>query len=83
MSQASFQKRQREKARQEKAAAKLARKEERRSGAAEEPKPVTDADQASVLAQLAELHERFEAGTIEFADFAEAKDELTARLDVG
>ena len=82
MSQARFQKQQREKARREKAAAKFARKEERRNTEVEEAAPLTEADQAAVLAELAELHERFDAGLITFDDFQVAKDELTERLEV-
>lgn len=82
MSQARFQKQQREKARREKAAAKSARREERRSGEADQSPPVTEADQAVVLSELADLHARFEAGLVGFDDFLEAKDELTERLGV-
>jgi hypothetical protein len=39
-------------------------------------------DQAIVLAELAELHERFDAGLITFDDFELAKQELTDQLDV-
>ena len=81
MSQARFQKQQREKARREKAAAKFARRDERRAAAAEES-PVAATDQAPVLAQLAELHEQFEAGTITFEDFSAAKEQLIGQLDV-
>lgn len=83
MNQARFQKQQREKARREKAAAKSARREERRDAAAEAPAAAPANDQSAVLADLAALHARFEAGQIEFDDFLAEKDELTARLDVG
>lgn len=82
MNQARFQKQQREKARKEKAAAKEARREERRSGDGSDDSPAEAVDQDAVLAELASLHQRFEAGDIEFDDFLEAKDELTARLDI-
>lgn len=82
MSQARFQKMQREKARQEKAAAKAARKEERRSESSEAGPPTDDADQATVLAELAALHEQFDAGTVSFDDFVEAKELLTERLRI-
>lgn len=82
MSQARFQKLQREKARRERAAAKWAKKVERRESAAEGPTaPVRN--QAVVLAELAELHQRFEDGDIEFEDFEVAKQQLTEQLDVG
>jgi hypothetical protein len=82
MNQARFQKQQREKARKERAAAKEARRTDRRSGDDTVAEPVDVADQAAVLADLAALHERFGAGEIELDDFLEAKDELTARLDI-
>lgn len=82
MSQARFQKQQREKARRERAAAKEARKAERRD-AAKDAEPAGEApDETVVLAELAQLHERFEAGTVSFDDFAEEREALMARLDV-
>lgn len=83
MSQARFQKRQREMARQEKAKAKAARREERQEAAAEAadaPKPVVDHD--AVIGQLADLHKQFEDDKINFDDFEEAKLELLAKLQV-
>ena len=84
MNQARFQKQQREKARREKAAAKWARKEARATAAADEaPADETaEPDEDKVLAQLAELHQSFEAGTITFEDFEDAKAQLMARLRV-
>ena len=82
MSQARFQKQQREKARREKAAAKFAKKAERREEETPPAPSLSDADQAALLAELAALHARFDAGEIEFDDFTEAKDDLTRRLDV-
>lgn len=82
MSQARFQKQQREKARREKAAAKFARKAERRDAKDAEPDAEPAPDQDVVLAELAELHERFEAGAVSFEDFSEARDALVAQLDV-
>ncbi len=84
MNQARFQKQQREKARREKAAAKFARKEARATAAedgetAEGPAML---DEETVLTQLAELHQRFEAGTITFEDFEDAKGHLMERLRV-
>ena len=81
MSQASFQKQQREKARREKAAAKSARRVERREAASAEAPTATPIDEAVVLAQLAELHERFDAGAITFDDFSDAKEALIGQLD--
>jgi hypothetical protein len=80
VSQASFAKRQREKARQDKAAAKSARREERKLAPGEAKPETSDAEQSALLQQLAALHAKFEAGDIEFDDFAAAKDELTQRL---
>jgi hypothetical protein len=82
MSQARFQKQQREKARREKAAAKWARRVERRDTTASDEVPVPVVDEATVLAELAELHQRFDAGAITFDDFTTVKDELMGRLDV-
>lgn len=82
MSQASFAKRQREKARKEKAAMKAARRAERADAVPEEPDLPPAEDEDTVLADLAQLHERFDAGDIDFEDFAKAKDEITQRLRV-
>jgi|EndMetStandDraft_8_1072994.scaffolds.fasta_scaffold1197252_1 hypothetical protein len=80
MSQARFQKQQREKARRERAAAKWAKRVERANTTPPEPEP--QPDQATVLAELAALHESFHAGLITFDDFEAAKHQLTAQLDV-
>jgi len=86
LSQARFQKRMREKARQEKAQAKRERKEERAAEAAEAEADGTDdaptTPQPQVLAQLAELHEKFDADAIDFEEFEQRKHELLAELDV-
>ena len=82
MSQARFQKQQREKARREKAAAKWARRQERRSDRDDAPPSTPAYDEADVLTELAALHARFDAGEIQFDDFVTAKEELTQRLDV-
>ncbi len=81
MSQARFQKQQREKARRERAAAKWAKRLERSNAVAPEPtEPVRE--QTAVLADLAELHERFDAGLVDFEDFEAAKQQLTDQLDI-
>lgn len=81
MSQARFQKQQREKARRERAAAKWAKRVER--GNAEVPEPSGPIrDQSAVLADLADLHAQFEAGGMSFEDFEATKQELTEQLDV-
>ena len=81
MSQARFQKQQREKARRERAAAKFAKRLERSSTTAPEPS-VPVREQAAVLAELTELHERFDAGLVTFDDFEAAKGRLMEQLDV-
>mgnify|MGYP001819525753 CR=1 FL=1 len=82
MSQESFAKRQREKARKEKAAAKAAKRAERatepeESEEVDAPEPV---DETKLLAELADLHQRFEDDKINFDDFSEAKDEIVQKL---
>jgi hypothetical protein len=87
MSQARFQKRMREKARQDKARAKRARKQNR-AEEAEEAEVASQGDEPPaapepvVLDQLAALHERFEADEIDFEEFEQRKHELFAQLDV-
>ena len=83
MSSARSAKRDIEKARQEKAAAKR----ERRQGAvATSPddvvEPQLQRSQEEILAVLATLHERFEEGSLTFSDFEEEKAELMRSLHV-
>ncbi len=81
MTQARFQKREREKARQERAAEKRQRRE--RAAAEGEPDQVTPRlPEDAVLAELAALHERFAADEIAFDDFEAAKDELLRGIHV-
>lgn len=83
MSQAKFQKRQREMARAEKAKAKAARKQDRIEAAAEagdEPAPEVDA--GSVMAKLEKLHKDFADEKIDFDKFEETKQELLSQLQV-
>lgn len=82
MSRPRSHKRDREKARREKAAAKAVRREERRHASEPVSAPTSPDDQARVLAELADLHRRFADEEISFEDFDAAKQELTARLDV-
>jgi hypothetical protein len=82
MSQARFQKMQREKLRRERATAKFARKQERRETAEMEKTPVVAADEAATLAELANLHARFAADELTFEEFEVAKVRLTEQLDV-
>ncbi len=83
MSQASFRKRQREKAQRERAAAKFAKRTERAAADESPPEPGPPMrEQQAVLADLAELHERFKAGKVTFDDFEDKKQQLTDELDV-
>lgn len=85
MSQASFQKRMREKARQEKAALKRERRMERAAASAEgddEPDDTPEVPQERVLAQLETLHKQFADEQIDFEEFEERKQELIAQLSV-
>ena len=85
MSQAKMQKRLREKAQRERAAAKRERRATR--GATDtdtdtEQEPTSAVPQDEVLAQLAALHQRFANDELEFDEFEDAKRELLAQLDV-
>jgi len=88
----SFEKLQRERAKKAKAAAKRERREERASGVTNEngdedvpadaapDDELTPLSAAELLRMVALVHERFEAGTIDFEEFEEKKTELLARL---
>jgi hypothetical protein len=81
MSQASFAKRQREKARQEKAAAKAERRAERQASAESADTPTQPpVEESALLEELAALHARYDNGDIDLEDFLAAKDDLTQRL---
>lgn len=83
MSQARFQKQQREKVRQEKAAAKSARKEQRKNDAFERVAPTSDSEaDAQLLGELATLHERFANEEFSFEEFSAAKEQIMERLHV-
>jgi len=83
MSQARFQKRQREMQRAEKAKAKAARKAERLEAAAEAPETETaTTDHGAVMAKLEALHKAFADEQIGFDEFEEAKQELLSQLQV-
>ena len=73
-----------EKARQDKAAAKRQRRE---TGVSVVPEPdrgeVLGRSEVEVLAALAALHERFEQGRMPFSDFEADKSELMRHLQVG
>jgi len=79
----SAQKRQLEKNRKERAAAKRERRQARPSeDATAEPSdpPLSDEDQDALLQQFAELHEQFGASAISLDEFAQRRDDLAARL---
>ncbi len=83
MSQAKFQKRQREMARADKKKAKEARKQERQEAADEagdEAAPAVDA--GNVMAKLEQLHQDFADDKIEFDEFEETKQQLLSKLQV-
>ncbi len=83
MSQARFQKRQREMQRAEKAKAKAARKAERLEAAAEAPDEDTSAsDPEAVMVKLEALHTAFADDKITFDDFEQTKQELLDQLQV-
>lgn len=84
MSQARFQKMQREKAKRERLEAKRERKAMRAEQAAEEVDESTAGvpPQETVLAQLAALHQRFDDDAIDFDEFEERKAELLSQLNV-
>lgn len=82
MSRPGLHKRDREKAKRERAAEKAAKREDRRNATDEAPAPMSADEQAAVVAQLAELHRRFDAEEISFDDFDEARRTLTAQLEV-
>lgn len=83
MSPASAGKRQREKARMEKAQAKAARRLERSADTPDpEPDQLPPVDEEALLAELAEIHTRFEDGDLDYDDFAAAKEDVTRRLRV-
>jgi hypothetical protein len=82
VTQGRFQKIARERAQREKADAKRERREAAQAAAREAPTDQPVVDQSAVLAGLAELHQQFEAGTIDFEVFEQRKQELMASLDV-
>jgi uncharacterized membrane protein len=83
MSKVRGSKRQLEKARQEKAAAKRDKRDARRNADPAVPDPdAPQFDQADVLADLADLHRRYDDEAISLDEFEQARDELLQRLRV-
>lgn len=81
----TFGKLQRDRDKQAKQRAKLERRAERAEqgdGNGDGGDPTPEADQAAVLAQLADLHAAFDDGKISFDDFEVRRAELTSKLRV-
>lgn len=84
----SFDKRERDRAKKAKAAAKREKRldkgtdEEGGEETAADEATSTATDQASVLAELEALHKRYDAEEIEFEDFEEQRTALLERLNV-
>ena len=77
----TFGKLQRERDKKAKAATKAERRAARLGDRVEEPVEAA-ADQDAVLAALADLHQRFDAGVVSIDEFEERRDQLTSRLRV-
>lgn len=87
MSTGRFAKRDREKARQERAAAKRARRfggrdEESGTDGANAAATTSAPPQSDVLAALAALHETYDAGRMSLEDFEQARAELVAQIQI-
>ena len=81
----TFGKLQRDRDKQAKAQAKLERRAERAEQGDDHDDGAgntSEADQATVLAQLADLHAAFDDGKITFDDFEARREELTSKLRV-
>jgi hypothetical protein len=80
----TFGKLQRDRDKQAKQRAKLERRHQRAEQDDEEDEgpPPPAVDQATVLAQLAELHAAFDDGKMSLDDFEARRDELTSQLRI-
>jgi hypothetical protein len=80
----TFGKLQRDRDKQAKAKAKIERRAARseESDQGEEVAPAPEVDQATVLAQLAELHAAFDDGKLDLETFEARRDELTSLLRI-
>jgi hypothetical protein len=81
----TFGKLQRDRDKQAKAKAKIERRQERAEQGDDTEgveASIPEADQATVLAQLADLHAAFDDGKINFDDFEARRQELTSQLRV-
>ena len=83
MARSQSSKRQMEKNRREKQAAKRVRRDERAAATPEEgDAPVELTSQDDILAALAALHERYANGDLSLDDFDDEKEALVGRLKV-
>ncbi len=87
MAGSSFQKRERERAKQQKAAAKRDRRQGQVAAAADDdgldaPPTASPAETEQLLKAIETLHQRFDAGDISHEDFEEQKADLFARLPI-
>ncbi len=80
MSRTSAAKLQREKDRRARAAAKAERRAQRSDAEVETSSAPSGDEEAALLSALADLHARFDAGSIDFEAFEAARDEITQRL---
>ena len=80
----SFEKRERDRSKKAKAAAKREKRLDKTPGEDDDTPGTTlgAADSAAILEAVAILHQRFEDKEIEFEEFEELKAELMARLSV-
>lgn len=83
----SFEKRERDKNKKARAAAKRERRQDRSGGASAEQSGASPAtpvagDQQAVLDALAALHTAYDDGRVTFEDFEEQRADLLSRLDV-
>ncbi len=81
----SFEKRERDKAKKARAAAKREKRETKPGEVEGDDTETVDApvvDEGAVLAQVAALHQKFDDGDIEFEEFEERRNELMAQLMV-
>lgn len=83
MSRATFAKRQREKERQERAAAKAEKRAQRANEPSADASGPSAEEEARLLQELADLHARYEAEQIDFETFSDERDRLTHRLQGG
>ncbi|HTT86822.1 MAG TPA: hypothetical protein VMF60_05615 [Acidimicrobiales bacterium] len=80
----SFNKLQRDRDKQEKAAAKRDRRQNRASAGDPERslKPVSAGDEQALLDEVEKLHRQFDAGAIDFETFENTKAQLLSQLPV-